>query len=188
MKTGKIVIGIISAVLVIGMFVLTFFADTAAEASGYTIEMKNIIWGSKETIQAGDPVSMKDTFGVSTSGINLLPVIGGIVAVASAVGFVVVALVSKSDKVKAILGSIFAILIVAGSIMQFYSVAMLPQTITNQAIAESVITEQAREEYLAILTDAFSYFKPGMMVIISGVLGCVGGTGVVVSAMLPSQK
>ena len=190
MKKGKIIIGIVSAALVIGMFVLTFFVGTVAEYYGYSMEMKNIVWGSKELVMANDPVSAKDAFGVETTGINLLPAIGGIVAVASAVAYAVVCFVAKSDKIRAILGTIFAILIVAGSIMQFYALALLPEAITREALAEGAITEDLKDQYLEVMRQMFTAysFKPDTLGILSGALGCVGGVGVVVSAMLPSKK
>lgn len=188
MKKIKLIIGIVSAALVVGMFVMSFFADAVND----TLKMSGLVYGAKEIIQNDDPIAISDLFGIETTGLNILPFIGGLVAVICAVAFVVINFVVKCDKLKAILGAVFAILIVAGSVMQFYSLAMLPDSIVNEMIREAgaeVSPEERKEvvEYIRQMINSLG-LKLGPIGIISGVLGSVGGAGIVASSMLPSEK
>ena len=165
------------------------FADTfksnieAAQATFY-----NVVWGCKKVtaIVGGitKEATMYDAFGIQNAGALALPLIGLILVLLSAIGAVVVALFVKNEKIAKIALLVCAGLILVGGVFQFFTVALFPGQVADKMIKEGIIPASQRAEVIK----GFKNEHGGAAIVITGILGILGGALVAVSQFIPNKK
>ena len=165
------------------------FADTfksnidAAQATFH-----NVVWGCKKvTADVGGKMKeadLYDAFGIKNAGALALPLVGLILVLLSAIGAVVVALFVKNEKIAKIALLVCAGLILVGGVFQFFAGAFFPGRVADKMIKEGVITASERKFVL----EGFKNRHVGAAVIITGILGILGGALVAVSQFIPDKK
>ena len=165
------------------------FADTlksnidTAQATFY-----NVVWGCKKVTAIVGGVTKEgttyDAFGIENVGALALPLVGLILVLLSAIGAVVVALFVKNEKIAKIALLVCAGLILVGGVLQFFAGAFFPGQVADKMIKADVIPASERKNVI----EGFKNKQTGAAVIITGILGVLGGALVAVSLFVPDKK
>lgn len=178
---------------VVAMFVLMFFYGSEGTTKGFApllpdgtdFKIPSIVIGTNKYLVNG---SEADIGTQSKTGLNLLPFIGGLVSIVSALIVFMVAVASNKNSA----GKIFCIVffsafVIAGAITQFYALKMLPGTMARVWAKEQSTTPTQEEinNYKNTMSNwIFNYWNQKLDIkgIMSGVCGCVGGFLFILSA------
>ena len=180
----------------VAMLVLVIFSNAVGHPTGAEVKLNGLVFGAKEIKVNGDVFSIEDIFGLKTTGLNVVPFIGFLVAALALVALIVVNLLVKDAKLKKLLSLVMGILILAGAITQFFALTLLPNAtlaeMVKQAKAEGhVPTAEEKENALKSLKQMYFEMwelKAGVLEILSGVFGCLAGALAAVAALLPAKK
>ena len=186
--TLKNILVCVGALFGILVFALSFADGMKGVIDGIDGKIPNIVWGSTKLIGSFgghvETVPFYDGFGVASSGILVLPFIGVLLALLSAIGACVVLFVVKDAKVQKIALLVCGGLLLLGGVFQFFAGVMFPGHVANKMIANGVIPENNRELVLRMFADMHA----NAAVYLTGVFGVLGGAAIAISQLLPEKK
>ena len=176
--------------LLLVAFFLSFAAGLKLNEAGGEATFKNIIWGCKKVVSSdGEEVSIAVIFGEQKVGPAVLPFVGVLLMVLSAVGAVLVALLVNKPWAKwVVIGC--AAFAVAGAVFQFFAYPQFLRAGINAMAKHAGITDKDE------INHAYDMYKshwdkmnPRTVVsIVMGALGIAGGLAVGASQFLPEKK
>ena len=176
------------ALLGVLVFAVSFADGLAGTMEGANAKLPNLVWGVKKIVFSvggkETTYAFYDGFGIPSSGVLVLPFIGLLLGLLSAIGAVVVLFLVKDAKAQKIALFVCAGLILVGGVFQFFAGSMFPGQVANKMIAAGVIPESNRELVYRMFADVHA----NAAVYLTGVFGILGGLSIAASHFVPEKK
>lgn len=186
-NTSKLLLLSTALVLMIAVFVLSFFVNIKQTQSGNVGIYVNTLWGCNYLrIEGVGEVTIKTiTSGaVDNTGLNIVPFIGLLLMVVTTLLALLVGLMAKDAKKLKIYLIVLAVLVLAGAIMQFFPISTFVTTYYTKYGHATGMTDAQIKEAIKNYIDEYHDSCTAPVAYIMGALGClasltIGGTALI---------
>lgn len=179
-----------AAVLILAVFIMSFFVSFNVSIAGIYYSYKHVLWGCDKVAMGGTELTISEleNFSGATLKAMALPLAGLIMMVVGVAGAVVVALLVKKPFAKYIVMGL-GLVALAGGIMQFWPIESFARSYVNSIKgveqASQAEIDEAINFYIKVFKDGNS---SAPVAVVMGILGCLSGVAVVASQVVPEKE
>lgn len=178
-----------AAVLILAVFIMSFFVSFNVSMVGINYSYKHVLWGCDKVAMDGTEATISELgFSGATLKAMALPLAGLIMMVVGVAGAVVVALLVKKPFAKYIVMGL-GLVALAGGIMQFWPIESFARSyvysIKGVEQASQAEIDEAINLYIKVFKDGNS---SAPVAVVMGILGCLSGVAVVASQFVPEKE